>query len=243
MLIGVAVQLLIFLGVQAVVTALLGLSVFRKPLLWQSNSAKLAGVFLTGPLMGYLTTSILFFFALQALGDTKYSLVVDLISAEPAEAAGMRDGDRVLAIDGQAVAEWEQVQKKIREARDRRIGVRVEREGRTETVEVTPRDGRIGIRPRVERRPRSLVKTTSESLILPLKTMRDYGLTLFGTLSGSSRVVEASGPVAIVMSSRPGSPGQAPLVFALLLAAAFPFALTIDAILFLVLGGVSRQRK
>ena len=70
-----------------------------------------------------------------------------------ADLAGLREGDRILAIDGEAIADWAQVVTVIREAPGRSLRLDAEREGRTLSLSVTPaatddrgkRIGRIGI--------------------------------------------------------------------------------------------------
>ncbi len=70
-----------------------------------------------------------------------------------ADLAGLREGDRILAIDGEAIADWAQVVAVIREAPGRSLRLDADREGRTLNLSVTPaaaddrgrRIGRIGI--------------------------------------------------------------------------------------------------
>jgi regulator of sigma E protease len=70
-----------------------------------------------------------------------------------ADLAGLREGDRILAIDGEAIADWAQVVAVIREAPGRSLRLDAGREGRTLNLSVTPaaaddrgkRIGRIGI--------------------------------------------------------------------------------------------------
>ncbi len=70
-----------------------------------------------------------------------------------ADLAGLREGDRILAIDGEAIADWAQVVAVIREAPGRSLRLDAGREGRTLSLSVTPaaaddrgkRIGRIGI--------------------------------------------------------------------------------------------------
>ncbi len=47
----------------------------------------------------------------------------------PAQAAGLKTGDRLLALDGQALDEWQQVVDKVRERPDAKVSLRVERDG------------------------------------------------------------------------------------------------------------------
>lgn len=95
--------------------------------------------------------------------------VVDsVVAGKPAAAAGVRAGDRVVAIDGTAVTRWEEVVSVISEAAGRAVTLRVLRGADTVPLVVTPavesvtgpdgataRVGRIGVAVRqgVERAP------------------------------------------------------------------------------------------
>jgi regulator of sigma E protease len=76
-------------------------------------------------------------------------------AASPAEAAGLRPGDRLLSLDGVALEDWEAAQYNILIRPDARFPVEVERDGRrlSMTVESTAKDaervGAIGVHPLV----------------------------------------------------------------------------------------------
>jgi len=55
-----------------------------------------------------------------------------------AEAAGLKPGDRVVAVDGEPVADWFELVSFIRDAPETSLELTVEREGRTEQIVVTP---------------------------------------------------------------------------------------------------------
>jgi regulator of sigma E protease len=85
-----------------------------------------------------------------------------------ADLAGLREGDRILAIDGEATADWVQVVAIIREAPGRSLRLDADRGGRTINLSVTPaaaddrgkRIGRIGIGVREQDIDRTAVMTT-----------------------------------------------------------------------------------
>lgn len=70
-----------------------------------------------------------------------------------ADLAGIREGDRILGIDGETIRNWTQVAAIVRESPGRSLRIEVEREGRTLVMTVIPaeiddrgrRVGRIGI--------------------------------------------------------------------------------------------------
>jgi regulator of sigma E protease len=75
-----------------------------------------------------------------------------------AEAAGLRAGDVILAVDGRPVADWEAVVRTVRGSPERPLRLSVQRDGRDLEIRVTPeaaRDGdagigRIGASPKVD---------------------------------------------------------------------------------------------
>lgn len=56
-------------------------------------------------------------------------VLAELDPKGPAQAAGLKAGDRLLALDGQAVNEWQQVVDWVRERPDAKISLRIERDG------------------------------------------------------------------------------------------------------------------
>ncbi|MBE7421990.1 MAG: RIP metalloprotease RseP [Zoogloeaceae bacterium] len=91
-----------------------------------------------------------------------------IMAGSVAELAGMREGDRIVAIDDAPVAAWSQVTAIIREAPGRRIRIMLERHGETLGLDVTPteadergiRVGRIGIGVREGEGDRAALLTT-----------------------------------------------------------------------------------
>ena len=55
----------------------------------------------------------------------------------PAQAAGLKTGDRLLALDGQSLDEWQQVVDKVRERPDAKVSLRIERDGAQLDVPLT----------------------------------------------------------------------------------------------------------
>lgn len=84
-----------------------------------------------------------------------------------ADRAGLREGDRILNIDGKSITSWSQIVAAIREAPGRSIRIEADRAGRTISLAVTPaeaddrgrRIGRIGIGVREEGLDRAALVT------------------------------------------------------------------------------------
>ncbi|MBI3141007.1 MAG: RIP metalloprotease RseP [Rhodocyclales bacterium] len=131
-----------------------------------------------------------------------------------AEAAGLREGDRIVAIDGEAVSHWGRVVAIVREAPGRALGVEVLRDGQRLSVRLVPaeaedrgrRVGRIGVAVREGDFDRaSLMTVVSYG---PLESLRKaavqtwetsvFSLKVFGRMiTGDVSWRNLSGPVTI----------------------------------------------
>lgn len=89
-------------------------------------------------------------------GTTIPPVVGGVVTGMPAYKAGLKEGDRVLAIDGQPIQVWSDLLRALRGRVDQRTPVTVERDGRRYDLAVTPinpegrrgsTDARIGIEP------------------------------------------------------------------------------------------------
>jgi regulator of sigma E protease len=100
---------------------------------------------------------------LETLGLKRHLPPVEPVLGEVAaggvaDRAGLRGGDRILSINGQAMARWEQVVERIRASADTPLRLEVMRTEQTRNVELTPaaaehngqRIGRIGVAPRID---------------------------------------------------------------------------------------------
>ncbi len=65
-------------------------------------------------------------------------VITSVMSGSPAMAAGVREGDRVVAIDGQAIHTWAQMTGIVKESPNRPLKVEVQREGQVVALTVTP---------------------------------------------------------------------------------------------------------
>lgn len=156
---------------------------------------------------------------LKALGLVRYlpplAPVLGQLSPDGvANRAGLRSGDRIVAIDGVTMATWEQVVETIRRSPGRSLRLRLEREGQTREVALTPaavRDGdlsigRIGAGPRVD--PEVLASLQGTAHYGPLQAMqralaRTWDLSAFSLemlgrmITGQSSLKNLSGPLTI----------------------------------------------
>jgi regulator of sigma E protease len=59
-------------------------------------------------------------------------------AGSPADRAGIQKGDRIVAVDGQPVAEWEELSKRIKESQGRSLNLQIRRESQEVSLTVQP---------------------------------------------------------------------------------------------------------
>jgi regulator of sigma E protease len=97
-----------------------------------------------GPVANYLLAVLLFAGLGMAVGrPTGNTAVGAVVEGSAAERGGLRAGDEILALDGERVARFEQVQRHVQPRAGRPIELRIAREGEERTLTVTP-DAREG---------------------------------------------------------------------------------------------------
>jgi regulator of sigma E protease len=156
---------------------------------------------------------------LKALGLVRYlpplAPVLGQLSPDGvATRAGLRSGDRIVAIDGVAMTTWEQVVEVVRRSPGRSLQVNLERTGQIREVALTPataRDGdssigRIGAGPRID--PEVLARLHGTAHFGPLEAMqralaRTWELSAFSLemlgrmIIGQASLKNLSGPLTI----------------------------------------------
>jgi regulator of sigma E protease len=137
-----------------------------------------------------------------------------VLAGSPAERAGLAPGDRVLAVDGAPLADWEALVNAVRAHPGRPLSLLVEQDGARRTVEVVPevvgagaaRIGRIGAGPaqpegyaekltvRIQYGPlASLARATAKTWDIATFSLKMLGRMLLGEVSWR----HLSGPVTI----------------------------------------------
>jgi regulator of sigma E protease len=93
-----------------------------------------------GPAMNLVLAAAIFAVVLAAMGRPVWSPTIGRVNdGSPAAAAGLRDGDTIVAVNGQPVTYWEDVESAVARSGGRPLELRVRRDGSELTTSVTPR--------------------------------------------------------------------------------------------------------
>jgi membrane-associated protease RseP (regulator of RpoE activity) len=156
------------------------------------------GVRAAGPLALYLYAAILVLAGLLVTGGSAGTTRVDVMDG-PARAAGVRDGDRVLAVDGRPVSDFADIRRQVAAGGGGPVALRLERDGRETTVSVAPgARGLLGIRSRMERVPLPLGTAVGHALARPARVVVTMARQVAGGLVGRRRAEVLGGPVELV---------------------------------------------
>jgi regulator of sigma E protease len=174
---------------------MLALLVFVHRLARRVSKRRLLAI-MVGAFAGYLICAILFFVAMVGYGREEMTLRVSVVPSEPADEAGMREGDRLVALNGTRLSSFDELRLTIRESGDSPIELEVDREGESLRFNIQPRDGRIGISPIVERHALPIGITAATAAPAPMFALVERAQALVGPR-------KMMGPVAII--ERPSS--------------------------------------
>jgi membrane-associated protease RseP (regulator of RpoE activity) len=137
---------------------------------------------------------LLAFGAARRNGRLEPTTRVTVVDGGPAQRDGMKDGDRIVAIDSKAIATWDAVRAQIgASAGPRTIGV--ERGGERLELTVTPTAGRIGVEERPERRDATFGESASDAFRTGFAPLR-------AVLPSVGTKATLTGPVGIVKAAR-----------------------------------------
>lgn len=166
-----------------------------------------------GPLSNYLFASVLFFVSFYHGGiiveqsATERDTVVKLVKDDgphPAEQAGLKSGDRIVAVDGENVANWEAMAKAISSHPEEKIEIVVERDGQRLPLSVTPKKrndrGIIGVEAIPLKRAVSVGEAAELAVTKPPLVVKNLIIGLGKWISGKVEA-ELGGPVMIVKES------------------------------------------
>ena len=164
----------------------------KKP--WQKLVVLVAGSF-----MNVVCAILIMILVVGILGFTT-TTVATVEENSPAALAGMEVGDVITHIDGNEIESWSQVSGAISEGEGQTSVFTVERNGKTDTLEITPeilQDGRyrIGITSKISHNPAKAVAEGTKATWNMTKTMFS---TLGQLFTGKVGADDLSGPVGMV---------------------------------------------
>jgi regulator of sigma E protease len=157
-----------------------------------------------GPLANYLVASVFLFLGFLIGGRTirdEASMRIVVHDAGPAHAAGMQNGDKILAINGEGVHDWREITRAIRQHPGEEVKITIERDQRDVVVPVTPlkegkEAGKILIGPEAKHIDLSVGESALLSVTEPPQVVARLVVDLGRMIAGKEKP-ELSGPVGI----------------------------------------------
>lgn len=152
-----------------------------------------------GPAMNFLLAIFFFILAAWLYGVPSDEPVVGGIEpGTPAEVYGLKEGDRIVAIDGEPVSDWEALVNKVSSSPGMPLRLTIERQGSPLTLDVTPAQdngrGKLGIYPTTERTPDKVIPYGfAQSWFFTKATFQGFGMLITGAASFN----DLAGPVGI----------------------------------------------
>ncbi|MFC7320479.1 RIP metalloprotease RseP [Halobacillus campisalis] len=156
-----------------------------------------------GPLMNFVLAVILFMILGFIQGvPADEALIGEVQQDSPAEEAGLQNGDRVSAVNGEPVDTWEEFTTIVREYPEEEVSLTVQRDGQTEELNVTPRllqegdmeIGQVGV-------ARAFEDSFAKKLTFGFTQTYEWGTLILTNLSmlvtGQFSLDMLSGPVGI----------------------------------------------
>ncbi|MEA3306661.1 MAG: RIP metalloprotease RseP [Elusimicrobiota bacterium] len=164
------------------------------------------GVVLAGPLMNYILAFVLFTSVILMTGQpiaSKKAIIGEVIASYPAEVAGLKADDKILAVNGRKVKTWEEMAGVIHKNVEKKISISYEREGSLGSVKlITKKDptgkmGLIGISPHITYAPIGFVRSVK------IGAHQCYYWTAFTVTTLASNIYhrekpDVAGPIGIV---------------------------------------------
>jgi membrane-associated protease RseP (regulator of RpoE activity) len=138
-----------------------------------------------------LIAYILFFIVIVGNGEFKPGHSLDrVIKGSPAATAGLKSGDKIVAIDGTRITSWEALGENVRPHPNDPIEITVRRDGRLIRVTATPEsvagEGKLGVYPNTVRQTYSVIEAVPQSFSW-------IGRATSATVGGIAKLVSPSG--------------------------------------------------
>ncbi|MBM7867147.1 RIP metalloprotease RseP [Heliobacterium gestii] len=188
--------------------------------------AQRAAVIFAGSFMNFILAFLLFIYIYTIIGVPTYSNVIgDVLAGKPAQTAGIRPGDRILAVNGKTTENWSELLQEIHPRGGQEVTLTVESQGAVRDVKVVPgldperNVGQIGITvddKTVYNEKKGLFTSLKLGLVNTLAITTMILHSIFQMITGAAPA-EVGGPVMIV--NEIGKAAQIGLTSLLMLAA------------------------
>jgi membrane-associated protease RseP (regulator of RpoE activity) len=183
---------------------------------WQWVTASGAPRLLTllaGVAGSYLVSSVPIAVGLLASGvdRTDPTTRVHVVRGSAADRAGLVDDDRIVAVDGVKVSDWDGLRAAAQAARDRTVRVDFLRSGAPSSATVDLPDGHLGVTAVHEHASPTLGEAVAVGLATPATMWTAMARGLVEALGGRERPTELAGPVAAIREAPPSQGIQAGL--------------------------------
>lgn len=188
------------------------LSFNLKPL-WKRSAIVLAGPLANILLAFFAFVGVFALYGAQVPSDA--ALVGGLRSDMPAAVAGMKPGDKVVALDGQPIATWEQLAEGIRGSGGKSLRMTVVRDGAEQVLEITPKAEEeknifgesvgtaylIGIERGFEQQDVGVFEAVGMGASQTWWWMKTISMSLVKMVQGSIPADQIGGPIMIVQAA------------------------------------------
>ena len=173
-----------------------------EPDAWAGTSfGRRAGFALAGLAGFYLVTALILAVGDLAAGNTvqdETSMRVTVGRGGPADLAGIRDGDRVVSVNGAAPKDWDDLRKLVGARKNEALAIDIDRQGEPLTVSATPgNDGKLRIGPFTEQHAVGVGEAFAFGVSEPPKVWLTT-LKSLGRIFAGREKSEVTGPVGVV---------------------------------------------
>jgi regulator of sigma E protease len=169
-------------------------------------------VIAAGPLSNYLMAVVLLIVGYMAGMPVLLAEIGKVLPNTPAASAGLKPGDRILAIDGKPAWRFEDMRSIIEKHPEQRLVLTVQRDGKELEVPITPAlseqksmfgedVGRIGVAPSGKSASLGMVESVSEGVRTAGRLTEAIGTTLVMLVKRQLSVDSLGGPLIIVQAS------------------------------------------
>lgn len=157
-----------------------------------------------GPLINLITGLLIFFMLVVFVGTSIDTNIVDSVNEAYPSYGIIESEDKIISIDGVLLDEENTLTKMVKNSNGKELTILLERNGKEEIVEVTPKFDPsadryfIGVTTRLTYRKATVKEILTTPLILTKESVKQVFGGLFDLLSGQTKLSEMSGLIGIV---------------------------------------------